>query len=99
MDANIYFLNQHLGTVEDGQRRADANAETAQEWINDESSEFYPWHPDQIRHAICEIKDEHLERLIKARADDKELAKALREIVVGFWLHQAEYHAEVRSID
>jgi len=99
MDANTYFANQYLGSVEDSQRRAEQDAELAQELVEDKDSEFYPWHPDQIREAICEISDEHLMTLANAKASDKALAKQLREIVVGYWLRQAEINLEGRSID
>jgi len=99
MDANTYFANQYLGEVEDAQRRAEQDAELAKEMIEDEESEFYPWHPDQIREAICEISDLHLRTLANARISDKAMAMQLREIVVGYWLRQAEIDLEGRSID
>jgi hypothetical protein len=92
--ANTYFANQYLGQIEDAQRIAEEAAETAQAWVEDEASDFYPWNPDAIREAMCEVEDKHLERMIKAKGCDKELAKAVREIVVGYWLQQAQDKAE-----
>ena len=92
--ANTYFANQYLGQVEDAQRIAEESAETAQAWVDDEASNFYPWNPDAIREAMCEVEDKHLERMVKAKGCDKELAKAVREIVVGYWLQQAQDKAE-----
>lgn len=92
--ANTYFLNCHLDDMDRLQRQAEEAERTAQEWVEDEASDFYPWNPDAIREAMCEVEDKHLERMVKAKGCDKELAKAVREIVVGYWLQQAQDKAE-----
>jgi hypothetical protein len=89
MDANTYYLNQHMGELDDrAQRRENAEWIATQE-MADPTSDFYPWTPDRITEAFNEAPSAALERVAANHGDDRELAKVVREIVLAYWLETA----------
>ena len=89
MDANTYYAEQHLQR-QDNNHAAQSYAERlAQAEIEDVNGKFYPWRANNIDQAFSEIRAEELARIAKHYADDKELSKVIREVVVGYWFEKA----------
>jgi hypothetical protein len=89
MDANTYYLNQHLAEVERQERHHEWASQKAQEYVEEANGYYSPWLPDNIAEALAEVEPPECARLAAAYADDKELAKVVREIVVGYWYNMA----------
>ena len=92
MDANTYYLNQHMDDVDNRQRNYEHAAWIAQQDMEDPKSDFYPWTPDRIYEAMTEAPDAALARMAAAHGNDKELATIVREIVLAYWLETATEH-------
>lgn len=89
MDANTYYANQHLQEQDDLDAAQAYAEELAQAEIEDVNGKYYPWHIKNIYEALNEIREEEIVRIAKHYADDKELSKVIREVVVGYWFDQA----------
>jgi hypothetical protein len=92
MDANTYYLNQHMGQIDDRAQRRDNAEWIAKQEMDDPKSNFYPWTSDRISEAFNEAPSSALERLAANHGNDRELATVVREIVLGYWLETATDH-------
>jgi hypothetical protein len=89
MDANVYYLEQHLQDQDDWAAAQNHAEEMAQQEIEDPTSKFYPWTVKNVDEALTEIKSRELQRIINTYHDDKALARVIREVVVGYWFDNA----------
>lgn len=94
IDANTYFLNQHMDRRDAAYRRAEKIDEMAQQLLEDKAGDYYPWSRLAVAEAFMEIGTKELERIVACRHDDKQLATAIREVVIGYWLDLAKDYAE-----
>jgi len=92
MDANTYYLNQHMDAISDADQRIERATWIAQQEMEDTQSDFYPWTPDRIYEAMTEAPDAALARMAAAHGNDRELATIVREIVLAYWLESATQH-------
>jgi hypothetical protein len=88
MDANTYYLNQHMDTF----KEEVCVKSFAQEQIENPDSDFYPWTPERVHEALSESPDIGLARIVEGHYDDRKLAMAVREIVLRYWLDSATEH-------
>ena len=89
MDANVYFLEQHLQSQEDIISAQNHAEEMAQQEIEDPTSKFYPWSAKNVYEALNEIRDREVQRIVNTYHDDKALARVIREVVIGYWFDNA----------
>jgi len=92
MDANTYYLNQHMDAVTEADSWQDRAEWIAQQEMQDPESDFYPWTPSRINEAFIEAPLSALARITDCHGDDRALATVVREIVLGYWLETATDH-------
>lgn len=85
LDANTYYLNQHLDAVDNRVRNAEEADRIAKEAVEDVNGPYWPWRPEAIREAVSEVSDEQLARVVASRFSDAGLACVIRDIVSGYW--------------
>jgi hypothetical protein len=76
MDANTYFLNQHLSHLE------------SQDPTNPKS-EFYAYDPENFAEALADISEAEINRLIWNINNPDGLRKAIKDVVEGYWADKA----------
>jgi hypothetical protein len=82
MDANTYFLNQHL--IE-----SEAEAVAEQE-IQNPSSIFYAYDPENFAEALRDIQEKEIGNLIFNINNPLALSKALKKVVEDYWFDIAK---------
>jgi hypothetical protein len=92
MDANTYYLNQHMDAVNEYDSWQDRAEWIAKQEMDDPMSNFYPWTSDRISEAMNEAPQSALERMVASHGNDRALATVVREIVLGYWLETATEH-------
>jgi hypothetical protein len=90
--ANTYYLNQHMGEIDEAAQRRENAEWIAKQEMDDPTSDFYPWTSDRITEAFNEAPNAALVRLASKHGNDYELAKAVREIVLAYWFESAVEH-------
>lgn len=89
-DANVYFLNQYLDRLQENAALEKRIDEYAQAEVQDRKGRFWPWEYNRIQEAFCEVDIKELDKVAKCFDNDKELAMAVRRIVVGYWFNVAK---------
>ena len=92
MDANTYYLNQHMDDLDRLAEQEEQIDEAAAEFVNDPQSEYWPWTVERVQEAMSESR--HTQKLIDARGDDAKLAAMTRKIVVDYWMNEARIYVE-----
>lgn len=89
-DANVHYLNHYLADLDRLERNEQYLDKIAQLEIENKNSKYWPWSWRGIQEAFCEIDIKELDRMARCYGDDAELAKVVREIVVGYWFNYAK---------
>jgi hypothetical protein len=95
MDANEYYLGQHLRKLAEEDRR-EASIEGIAKDLSSKGEEFYPYSPDNLTEAFCNADPAVIDRLGELLSSNLYMKAGitLMELAADFWWPYAIQRAE-----
>ena len=89
MDANTYYLNAHMDTLNEDDDDVERAEELANKEIENPSGEFYPWSEKNFQEAFANMDIEHIKGFLDFRESPQTLADHLKDVIEKYWWEQA----------